>query len=94
MNRNKINQIHLEVIDNLSKNIKKKRCDMGISQSHLSALSGVENTTISRLENMEIANPKLLTLSKLAKGLNTTIASLITAALSLANHCCIEQYLN
>lgn len=88
----KINNLHLEAIDNIAKNVKKKRQEKNLSQSHLSALSGVENTTISRLENMEIENPKLSTLSKIAHCLNTTIAGLISTALSFANHCRIEQY--
>jgi len=86
--------MHLNAIADISKNLRKNRFEQGLSQSHLAALAEVENTTISRLENMEVENPKLATLSKLARALGVTLASLVTTALTLAGHCRIEQHFN
>jgi len=90
----KPDQIHLEAIENLSKNLKKKISELGLSQLHLSALSGIEKSSITKIETMEYSNPTIRILSQLAKGLNTSIASLISTALTFAHKCDLSHLLS
>lgn len=88
---NPITNEHLEVIENLSKNIKRERLKQNLSQSHLSALSGIEVDKISKLENMENINPTIGTLGKISKGLNTSIVSLISTIILFIQPCLLRQ---
>lgn len=81
---------HLDAITNLSKNIKNERSKQNLSQSGLSAASGIEKGSICKMENLEYTNPTIGTLSKLAKGLNTSIVSLISAAMFLIQNCKLD----
>jgi transcriptional regulator with XRE-family HTH domain len=87
MKKSKSDLVHLETIDNISRNIKKKREEQGLSQSHLSALSGIERSSIVKIEKMTHSNLTVKTLSRLATSLNTTIISLISTALTFATKC-------
>ena len=88
--KNQPTKEHLEVIQNLSRNMKNERSKQNLSQSHLSALTGIEASSISKMEKMEFDNPTIGTLSKLAKGLNTSIVSLISAAMFLIHNCRLD----
>lgn len=90
--KGKINKIHLEAIDNISKNVVKKRKEQNLSQSHLSALSGIDKSSIVKIEKMTHSNLTIRTLAKLANGLNTTIVSLISTAISFAAKCNISHH--
>lgn len=89
----KPDKLHLEAIDNISKNVIKKRNEQGLSQSHLSALTGIDRSSIVKIEKMTHSNLTIKTLSKLAHGLNTTIVSLISTALTFASKCNISHIL-
>jgi len=65
----KYNYHHLEAIDNISKNVIKKRNEQNLSQSHLSALSDIDKSSIVKIEKMTHSNLTIKTLSKLASGL-------------------------
>lgn len=60
----------------IGKNIKLFREKKGLTQSALSALSGVPQTTISGLENKNII-PSLIIADRLAKALGVTVNDLL-----------------
>lgn len=66
----------------LSKFIIQKRKEKGYSQRKLAAISGLSNTTISRIENGEIDNPEIETLIKIAETLKIDKDVLISIAYS------------
>ena len=57
--------------------ISKNRVKYGLTQEHLSRLTGIRKEQISKIENGKIMNPTLLTLEKIAFALNLKIADLI-----------------
>ncbi len=60
----------------ISKNLRKKREDKGLSQEKLARLSDVANNTIVKIEAGKNQNPTLDTLKKIAKALNISIDEL------------------
>ena len=61
----------------LAKNIKKYRKKKGISQEKLSKIAGVTYHTIIKIESGATANPRVDTLSLIAKALNVSIDNLL-----------------
>jgi DNA-binding XRE family transcriptional regulator len=62
---------------NISKNIKKHREKLGISQDRLSKLADVTYNTIIKIESGANINPTIDTLTKIAKALNVKVDDLI-----------------
>jgi DNA-binding XRE family transcriptional regulator len=62
---------------NISKNIKKHRKKLGISQDRLSKLADVTYNTIIKIESGANINPTIDTLTKIAKALNVKVDDLI-----------------
>lgn len=62
---------------NISKNIKKHRERLGISQDRLSKLADVTYNTIIKIESGANTNPTIDTLTKIAKALSVKIDDLI-----------------
>lgn len=67
-------EIKLEVI---AIRLKQKRKEAELSMDGLAEKSGLNKLTIFNLENCKITDPKLLTISKLAKALDCTIEELL-----------------
>jgi DNA-binding XRE family transcriptional regulator len=63
----------------LSKNVKRLRKELDLSQAELAEAVGVDQAAIGLIE-LERANPTLLTIESLAKALKTTAADLLTKA--------------
>ena len=61
----------------LADNLKSLRTQQNMSQVRLSSISGVDQALICQLETGFNTNPKLVTLTSLAGGLNTTVSQLI-----------------
>ncbi len=61
----------------ISKNIKKYRNKLGVSQDRLSKLADVTYNTIIKIESGSNTNPTIDTLSKIAKALNVSIDQLM-----------------
>lgn len=57
----------------LGNSIRRRRNQLGLSQSELSRLSGVDRTTISKIENGERKTPLITTLNKIFKILDMDI---------------------
>lgn len=72
-----------------SSNLKKIREKRGLSQSKLGAMAGVNQTTIARWENKEIA-PSIDNVEDLANALNISLPDLLTKNLSFDNASFIE----
>ena len=64
-------------ISTIGKNIKKYRAEMGISQDKLSKLAGITLHTITKIESGATPDPRIKTLSKVAKALNVPVDKLI-----------------
>ncbi len=62
---------------NISKNIKKHREKLGVSQDRLSKLADVTYNTIIKIESGANSNPTIDTLTKIAKALNVKVDDLI-----------------
>lgn len=62
---------------NISKNIKKHREKLDISQDRLSKLADVTYNTIIKIESGANVNPTIDTLTKIAKALNVKVDDLI-----------------
>ncbi len=62
---------------NISKNIKKHREKLSISQDRLSKLADVTYNTIIKIESGANINPTIDTLTKIAKALNVKVDDLI-----------------
>lgn len=61
----------------ISKNIKKYRAKMDISQDKLSKLAGITLHTITKIESGATPNPTIETMAKIAKGLGVSIDDLM-----------------
>lgn len=61
----------------VGRDIKARRIEMGLSINELSRLSGVDRTTISKIENGERKNPLISTLNKLFEVLDMNIFDVI-----------------
>lgn len=69
----------------VGENIKNYRKRLGISQSQLSDLSGIPQTTISSLENRENAVPNLVISLALANALKIDVNDLLKEPMKEAN---------
>lgn len=56
--------------------LKEKRMERGMTVRDLEAQTGIDNSVISKYENGE-QNPALLTLLKIAEGLNLSVSELL-----------------
>ena len=65
-----------EIKDFLAERVKERRREAGISQEILADRSGLSLALISEIER-KATNPSLTTLSKLAKGLDLSVAELL-----------------
>lgn len=61
----------------LSKNLKRLREKKRLSQDRLAKLADIANNTVIKIEQGENVNPRLDTLTKIAKALETSIDGLI-----------------
>jgi len=61
----------------ISKNIKKYRSKLGISQDKLSKLASVTLHTLTKIETGATSDPRIETLKKIARGLNVSVNDLI-----------------
>jgi transcriptional regulator with XRE-family HTH domain len=61
----------------LSRTIKKRRTELGLSQRALSKRVGVSDAYITQLETRERINPSLDVLRRLAKALKVSVAELV-----------------
>jgi len=71
-----------DIVKTIGKRIKELREDNGFSKNHLAVLSGIHPAWISRLEmghrkTGKLITPSIITLQKIAKGLNTSIETLL-----------------
>jgi len=64
-------------ISTIAKNIKKYRAKLGISQDKLSKLAGITLHTITKIESGATPDPRIETMTKIAKGLGVLIDDLI-----------------
>ncbi len=64
-------------ISTIAKNIKKYRAKLGISQDKLSKLAGITLHTITKIESGATPDPRIETMTKIAKGLGVSIDDLI-----------------
>jgi transcriptional regulator with XRE-family HTH domain len=64
------------ILVKLGQTIKAKRLHIGLSQEELADRCGFDRTYISMLERGK-RNPSLVNLIRLAKGLSTTVATLV-----------------
>lgn len=62
----------------LGKYLKQFRVKKGLTQSELSALSGIAEETISLIENRHRENPRIDTLNKLCKALGCDVWELLS----------------
>ena len=61
----------------LAENIKKYRKKLGITQEELARNSDLSYNTIIKLEQKTITDPRMVTLIKLAKGLEISLDELV-----------------
>ena len=61
----------------IAKNIKKYRDKLGISQDKLSKLAGVTLHTLTKIESGATSDPRIETVSKIAKGLGVGVDDLL-----------------
>lgn len=61
----------------IARNIKKYRDKLGISQDKLSKLAGVTLHTLTKIESGATPDPRIETVSKIAKGLGVGVDDLI-----------------
>ena len=61
----------------IAKNIKKYRVKLGISQDKLSKLAGITLHTITKIESGVTSDPRIETVKKIARGLNTSVDDLL-----------------
>ena len=61
----------------INENLKKFRMKKGLSRIKLEEKAGISRRTIEFIEKRKIANPRLITLRKLAAALDVTINDLI-----------------
>lgn len=75
MGRNRQSEIFIEdpqlrlLIQNLCKNVKKRRQEIGLTQSELASKSQLALNTIAEIEQQRIENIRLSTVTALAKAL-------------------------
>ena len=62
---------------NISKNIKKHRTKLGLSQEEFAQKSGVKYTTLTKIESEVIKTPSVLITAKIAKALGVSIEELL-----------------
>jgi transcriptional regulator with XRE-family HTH domain len=67
----------MEIRDILANNLKRLRADRGISQEELADRAGIDRTYVSSLER-SIYAAGIDLVDKLAKGLDVTVAELLT----------------
>lgn len=65
------------IIAYLGENIKKYRRDKDLTQKQLSQKANVPYTTLIKIENGFVKNPKIETIAKISKALNISIDLLI-----------------
>jgi len=61
----------------IARNIKKYRDKLGISQDKLSKLAGVTLHTLTKIESGATPDPRIETVSKIAKGLSVGVDDLL-----------------
>ena len=61
----------------IARNIKKYRDKLGISQDKLSKLAGVTLHTLTKIESGATPDPRIETVSKIAKGLGVSVDDLL-----------------
>ena len=61
----------------LSKNIKKYRSKLGVSQDKLSKIADVTLHTLTKIESGATTDPRIETVIRIAKALNVTLDDLI-----------------
>ena len=74
----------------LGNSIKLRRNELGLSQSELSRLSGVDRTTISKIESGERKNPLITTLNKIFRILDMDIYDIMNEKIKRID----ENYIN
>ena len=71
----------LKAISIITKNIKKCRTKLGISQDKLSKLAGITLHTITKIESGATPDPRIETVKKIADALGVSIDKLIEVKL-------------
>ena len=61
----------------ISKNIKKMRAKLGLTQDDLAKKVGVKYTTLMKVESVAVNKPSVQTMAKIAKALGISIEELI-----------------
>lgn len=61
------------------------RVQQGHSRNHIAGLTGLSQSTISRLESGKLGNPSLETLLRVAAALNLDLASTLARAIAKAD---------
>ncbi|KKT57124.1 MAG: Transcriptional regulator, XRE family [Candidatus Giovannonibacteria bacterium GW2011_GWC2_44_9] len=64
-------------LSTIAKNIKRYRNKLGISQDKLSKLAGVTLHTLTKIESGATPDPRIETVSRIAKGLGVGVDDLI-----------------
>lgn len=70
---------------NLSEKISKFRKERGYSQNELAKLADIPQSAISEIETGNRENPGVLTIKKLAKALNVSLADLLDESITPKN---------
>ena len=63
--------------NNIGENIKKRRTKLGLSQEDFAQKSGVQYTTLTKIESGVIKTPSVLMVEKIAKALGVSIEDLL-----------------
>lgn len=68
--------ISKEILEKISKNLKRERKKANLSQEKLANLSGLDRTYISMIER-QLKNPSIITLKKISSALDIDLNDLI-----------------
>ncbi len=72
-----ISQMSIKELSAISKNIRKQRKKLKLSQGKLFNLAGVAYNTVVKIESGENPNPTIETLFKIANALNVSVEELL-----------------
>jgi len=61
----------------ISKNIKKMRAKLGLTQDDLAKKADIKYTTLTKVENGAVNKPSVQTMAKIAKALGVSIEDLL-----------------
>lgn len=62
----------------ISRNVRRLRRERRLTRHELGRLSGIDTSSVNRIEALKMPNMRIVTLEKLARGLRVTVADLVS----------------